>query len=220
MFAFMGGTFDPIHNGHLRSALEVQQWLGIDQVYLMPARTPVHRDAPGRTAMQRLAMVEAAVAATPQLCADSREVLAEQPSYTLYTLQALRQQLGPQLPLCMIIGMDSLLNLPGWYGWKQFSGLCHILVLHRPGYHFEPGDELAVFLATHQTDDRAELFAAPAGRVLLHEQTPLDISATNIRSLIARGQSPQYLLPETVWQYIIQHQLYGYTAPTELNVHQ
>lgn len=215
MYAFMGGTFDPIHFGHLRSALEVQQWLAVDQVQLMPARAPVHKNTPGRSAAQRLAMVEAAVADTPALAADSREVQSSQPSYTLLTLQALRQQLGPDMPICMIMGMDSLLNLPGWHGWQAFSELCHILVLKRPGYSFAPHGELAGFMRQHQTAQRDDLFTAPCGRVLLHEQTPLDISATQIRALITAGQSPRYLLPDLVWQYIKQHQLYGYTVPIE-----
>lgn len=215
IFAFMGGTFDPIHNGHLRSALEVQQWLEIDRVWLMPARAPVHRDAPGRSAEARLGMVEAAVQDTPALAADPREILSDQPSYTLYTLRALREQLGQTTPICMIIGMDSLLNLTSWYGWEEFAGLCHILVLKRPGYPFAPQGELADFMAQHQTEDRNALLSAPCGRVLLHEQTPLGISATQIRTLIARGHSPRYLLPDSVWHYIKQHQLYGYTVPTE-----
>lgn len=215
MYVFMGGTFDPIHNGHLRSALEVQQWLGVDQVQLMPARVPVHKQAPGRDAAQRLAMLETAVADTSALVADSREIQSLQPSYTLFTLQALRQQLGPDLPVCMVMGMDSLLNLPRWHGWQQFSELCHVLVLTRPGYSFVPDGELAEFMAQHQTGRRDDLFTAPSGRVLLHEQTPLDISATQIRALIAAGESPRYLLPDAVWQYIKQHQLYGYTVPIE-----
>lgn len=215
IYAFMGGTFDPIHNGHLRSALEVQQWLAVDRVWLMPARAPVHRDAPGRSADERLGMVQAAVADTAALAADPREILSDKPSYTLYTLQAIREQLGPDAPICMIIGMDSLLNLPSWYGWDRFTELCHILVLKRPGYPFAPQGELADFMAQHQTDDRDTLRTAPCGRVLLHEQTPLGISATQIRTLIAEGDSPRYLLPDSVWQYIKQHQLYGYTVPTE-----
>jgi len=210
MFAFMGGTFDPIHNGHLRSALEVQQWLGIDAVHLIPARAPVHRNAPGRSGEQRLAMVEAAVADTSALVADPREVLSPKPSYTLLTLQALRQQVGEQLPLCMIIGMDSLINLPSWHNWQALIGLSHILVLKRPGYTFEPSGPLRQFMAEHQTDDKQQLFDAPCGKVLIHEQTPLGISATQIRSLIEAGNSPRYLLPDSVWHYIKQYQLYGY----------
>lgn len=215
MFVFMGGTFDPIHNGHLRSALEVQQWLGVEQIHLVPARTTVHRDQPGRTAEQRLAMVEAAVQESSSLTVDAREVVADQPSYTLYTLQQLRAQLGDDQPICMVIGMDSLLGFTRWHGWEQFMSLCHILVLQRPGYPCKAEGELAELLLQHRCDHRAELFEHPCGRILFHEQTPLDISATHIRSLIEAGHSPQYLLPDAVWQYIKQHQLYGYAVPDE-----
>lgn len=208
---FMGGTFDPIHHGHLRAALEVQQWLGVDRVALVPARRPVHRESPGCSAAQRLEMARLAVADEPGLTVDAREVESAAPSYSLLTLQALRAELGPEVPLCMVVGMDSYLGLPSWHQWQQFPQLCHILVLMRPGYQFAPADELREFTDRHRTEHKHDLLQRPAGCVLLHEQTPLAISATQVRDLITGGQSPRFLVPEAVWHYIQNNGLYGYS---------
>jgi nicotinate-nucleotide adenylyltransferase len=208
---FMGGTFDPVHNGHLRTALELKQWLGVDQVCLIPSGAPVHRDQPGCTPQQRLAMVHLAVRDEPALCADAREIESDEPSYSLLTLQALRRERGESCPIIMTMGMDAYQTLPGWYEWQSFLDYAHILVLARPGYEGTGSDaRLADFTRRHQASEVGELLQQPAGRVHIQELTPLGISATQIRRLIAQGQSPRYLLPEPVWHYIQQHKLYGY----------
>lgn len=208
-YVFMGGTFDPIHHGHLRTALELQQWLGVDHVWLVPSRTPPHRDAPGTTSEQRLEMVRLAVADEPALGVDDREVRSDQPSYSLLTLRSLRQELGPERPLCMVLGMDAYLGLPSWHGWEELIGLCHIIVVRRPGYIYEPQATMGRFTRAHETTSLAAVLGTPCGRVLMHELTPLSISATQIRQLVARGLSPRYLCPDPVWHYIQQHRLYG-----------
>lgn len=209
-FVFMGGTFDPIHNGHLRTALEIQQWLGVAQVSLVPSKQPVHRDAPGCTSEQRLAMVNAAVLPETALRADAREVASDKPSYTLLTLQGLREELGEHHPICMVMGMDAYLTLPKWHQWQDFLGYAHIIVVARPGYHFEPDEIMQRFTSANRVTDKAELLSKPAGHVLIHEMTPLGISATQVRQLVTRGNSPRYLLPDPVWAYIKDHNLYGY----------
>ncbi len=207
----MGGTFDPIHNGHLRTALELQQWLQVAQVRLIPAKLPVHREAPGCTSLQRLEMVRLAVAQEPALAVDAREIESEQPSWSVLTLQSLRAELGPETPICMVMGMDAYMTLPSWHQWQRFLDLCHIIVVTRPGYRFLPEPEIRKFTDRHLTDSRDAVLASPAGRVLLHELTPLAISATQIRDLVAQGLSPRYLVPDAVWQYIQDHGLYGYS---------
>lgn len=214
-FVFMGGTFDPVHNGHLRTALEIKQWLGVDQVCLIPSKMPVHRAEPGCTSLQRFEMVEASVQGEPALTTDSREVLSDQPSYSLLTLQSLRNELGADAPLVMILGMDAFLMLHTWYQWQQIPQLCHILVVSRPGYSFTPGPEIETLLDRYGVDDVSALKKSPAGAIFIHELTPLGISATQIRKLIRNGLSPRYLLPETVWRYIREHQLYGYVPGNE-----
>ncbi|MBN3563853.1 nicotinate-nucleotide adenylyltransferase [Amphritea spongicola] len=205
----MGGTFDPIHNGHLRTALEIRDWLNAEQVALMPSKVPVHRQQPGAESEQRLAMVEQAVAAEPGLYADAREVLSEKPSYTVLTLESLRAELGTDVPVCMILGMDAYLSLPGWDRWQELIRLAHIVVVKRPGWVYQPGEQMQAFTRAHEVTDKQRILTAPAGHVIFHELTPLAISATQIRTLVSQGHSPRYLLPDSVWQYIQQQQLYG-----------
>ncbi|GGC03954.1 putative nicotinate-nucleotide adenylyltransferase [Marinobacterium zhoushanense] len=209
-FVFMGGTFDPVHNGHLRTALEIQQWLDIPEVCLIPSKMPVHRDEPGCSSEQRLAMVQLAVADEPCLCADAREILSDQPSYSLLTLESLRAELGPRRPLCMVMGMDAYLGLPSWHRWESFLDICHIIVVTRPGYGFPDDSQMRRFSDRHAAPSVETLKQLPAGRVLLHELTPLGISATQIRRLIAQGDSPRYLMPDAVWDYIQTNKLYGF----------
>ncbi|MGB0466092.1 MAG: nicotinate-nucleotide adenylyltransferase [Pontibacterium sp.] len=207
---FMGGTFDPIHNGHLRTALEIQQWLNVEQVRLVPSKSPVHRGEPGCTSEQRLAMVRQSVENEAALVADAREVESEQLSYTWLTLQSLRQEIGEQRPLCLVMGMDVYLSLSGWHQWQHFLDYCHIIVVARPGYQFAPDDTMARYTALHAVTDKHCLLQNPCGHVLIHEMTLLGISATQIRRLVASDQSPRYLLPDPVWTYIKKHNLYGY----------
>jgi nicotinate-nucleotide adenylyltransferase len=205
---FMGGTFDPIHNGHLRTALEIQQWLGVDYVNLMPSKRPVHREAPGCRAQDRLAMVELAVHNEPALRCDSREIDSDQASYSVYTLAGLRKELGANQPVCMVLGMDAFLGLDLWHCYEDIMSLCHIIVVARPGYALTPNKVVADLLKKHQATAREALLGKPHGHIVIHELTPLDISATDIRSLLQKGLSPRYLLPEAVLDYIEKMQLY------------
>ena len=210
-YAFMGGTFDPIHNGHLRTALELQQWLGIERLALVPANIPAHRGMPKRTAQQRLEMTRLAVQDEAGLMVDSREVAADGPSYSWLTLESLRSELGTQTPLCMIMGMDAYLSLPSWHRWDELLDLCHIIVVQRPGFVMSVSDPMYHFTEQHKVDQVEELFASPCGRVIVHELTPLGISATQIRQTLSAGKSPRYLMPDAVWQYIQDNRLYGVT---------
>ena len=209
-FVFMGGTFDPVHNGHLRTALELQQWLNVSQVTLIPTGEPVHREAPGCSAQHRLEMVRLAVEDAASLCVDAREVDAAPPSYSALTLASLRQSLGPDRPVCMVMGMDAYLGLPGWKDWDTFLSLCHIIAVARPGYTYPSADAMDDFTRRYRVESTEELWQRPCGAVMIHELTPLGISATQIRELVAQGRSPRYLLPDQVWEYIKQHRLYGY----------
>lgn len=213
---FMGGTFDPVHNGHLRTALELQQWLGVEQVCLIPSGEPVHRVAPGCSARERLAMVQLAVADEPALCADAREVESDAPSYSLLTLASLRQARGDDCPIIMTMGMDAFQTLESWHRWEALLDYAHILVIARPGYReTDLSPTLRSLLQQHRSEDEQALLQRPAGLVYIQELTPLGISATQIRQLIAAGHSPRYLLPEPVWHYIRRHELYGFHSKRE-----
>lgn len=210
-YVFMGGTFDPIHNGHLRTALELQQWMGVEQICLIPSKEPVHRSAPGRSAEQRLTMVELAVEDEPALRADAREVRSDKPSFSLHTLESLRSELGPERSICMIMGMDAYQTLPSWHEWERFVDLANFIVVKRPGYREPQCDILNEFTRKYKTESVECLLSKPAGAVLFHELTPLGISATQIRQTIAQGDSPRYLFPDKVWHYIQDNRLYGLT---------
>ncbi|MCW8886307.1 MAG: nicotinate-nucleotide adenylyltransferase [Motiliproteus sp.] len=206
--AFMGGTFDPIHNGHLRTALEIRQLLGNDEIRLIPCHVPVHRGLPGSTSEQRLQMAELAVAEEPGLVVDDRELISPQANYSIHTLQSLRSQIGEQTSLCMVMGMDSYLTLPSWHRWQEFLDYAHLLVVQRPGWKFSNGDPMQSWTEQHLVDDIDLIRKRPCGHVLLYQLTPLGISATQVRDLVGANQSPRYLIPDPVWNYIREQGLY------------
>ena len=206
----LGGTFDPPHLGHLRPALELLEALGMRHMYLIPSRVPPHRPAPQASPAQRLAMLQLAVADEPRLIVDDRELRRDGPSYTVDTLRSLRKQ-WPDTPLCFCMGMDAFLGLPQWYDWRQLTELAHIVVSHRPGWQLDGtvlSAELQAWLAAHRADQAQELQQTTAGKVWLQPVSQLAISATAIRQCIAAGGSARYLVPEAVWRYIQQQQLY------------
>ncbi|MDQ7988495.1 MAG: nicotinate-nucleotide adenylyltransferase [Candidatus Dactylopiibacterium sp.] len=209
----LGGTFDPIHYGHLRMAEEARDALALERVSLIPAGLPPHRERPGTQAADRLEMTRLAAAAHPHLEVDAGEALAAAPSYTVPTLERLRDTHGTARPLVLLLGMDAFQNLAGWHRWRELFALAHIAVATRPGYDFRAAGlapELGAELRTRFTPEAGALAASPAGRVTAFAMTPLAISATAIREQIARGASPRFLLPDAVLDYIQTHHLYTY----------
>lgn len=203
----LGGTFDPIHFGHLRSAVEVREYLGLDELRLVPNATPPHRDVPGATAQQRLEMVCLATEADDQLLVDDCELRRERPSYTVETLEALREELGPEAGLFLIVGWDAFSSLPSWYRWESLLELASLVVLQRPEQDQELPEVLKDLLAARSVGDASAMLATH-GEILCLAQTPLAISATHIRSLIMAGRSPRFLLPDSVHGYIETKGLY------------
>lgn len=208
-----GGTFDPVHFGHLRPALECLEALGLSELRLIPAAVPPHRAAPVAKPEQRLAMLRLAVADQPGFVVDGRELQRPGPSYTVDTLRELRAELGPQRPLCLLLGTDAFLGLSTWHRWEELPALAHLVVMHRPGFPREALAERAdepvrALLAPRQRAQAADLHAQPAGGIWLQAVTALDISATAIRHTIAAGASARYLLPDAVWRYIEENGLY------------
>jgi nicotinate-nucleotide adenylyltransferase len=208
-----GGTFDPVHFGHLRPALECLEALGLSELRLIPAAVPPHRAAPVAKPEQRLAMLRLAVADQPGFVVDARELQRPGPSYTVDTLRELRAELGDARPLCLLLGTDAFLGLPGWHEWQALPELAHLVVMLRPGFQANGllergGDAIRALLKTRGVDTPAALQARPAGTVWLQPVTSLDISATAIRANIAAGGSVRYLLPDAVWRYIEENGLY------------
>ena len=205
-----GGTFDPIHYGHLRTAFELLQAVPLAEVRFVPAGNPPHRDAPRCNARNRLAMVEAAVADQPGFTVDARELVRAGPSYTVITLRELRAE-DPGRPLCLIVGMDAFLGLPTWHEWRAILDLAHLVVAHRPGWS-APREGLLAELLVQRGAAAAELCASPAGRILVHGVTPLEISSTDLRDLIVAGRDPRYLVPDAVRALIAESGCYHVPA--------
>ena len=208
MICILGGTFDPVHFGHLRPALDVQQALGIACVQLLPCREPPHRAAPLATAEQRLELLQLAVANEPALGIDERELCREGPSYMVDTLESLRTEKGDE-PVCLALGMDALLGLDRWHRWQDIPALCHLVVMQRPGSPWPQQGELADWVNTARVTDVSVLNNQAAGCVIGVPVTQMAVSSTQIRDLLAAGQSPRYLLPDAVLDRIRQEKWYA-----------
>lgn len=208
MIGILGGTFDPIHFGHLRPALELLQDLPLQEVRFVPLRTAVHRTQPVATAAQRLAMVQAAVKNQPGFIADDRELRRTGNSYSYDTLASLRAELGARLPICLLTGLDAFAELPTWYRWRDIADLAHWVVMRRPGVDMVTDPALRHWMEPRLAKDPAVLTRTPGGWVLFRDVTQLDISATAIRAQIALGLSPGFLIPEDVLAFIEREGLY------------
>ena len=201
-----GGTFDPIHYGHLRPAQEAMQKLALAELRFIPAATPPHRPPPQASAAQRLAMVELAIRDCPGLRVDDRELQRGGLSYTVLTLESLRAELG-RTPLCLLIGADQFRSFETWHRWQEIPELAHLVILNRPG---TKAGALPAWTRGRESSDLHTLREAPAGRLAFLSVSPQDISATRIRAALARGESVQGLLPEAVLDYIRSNQVYGH----------
>jgi nicotinate-nucleotide adenylyltransferase len=211
----LGGTFDPIHHGHLRLALECREQLQLDEVRLVPVHTPPHREAPLATPEQRLRMAELAVRGAPGLAVDDLEIRRGGQSYTIDTLRALRASLGER-PVCLLIGLDAFRALHRWQQWTALLDFAHLVVAQRPGAQPRIEDpELKPVIRRHGTDDMARLHATPGGAIIRIKSPLLDISSTRIRAAIAAGASVRYLLPVPVIDYIETQKIYAGKAKVQ-----
>lgn len=204
---FLGGAFDPVHIGHLRGAIAAREWLDLERVDLIPAAQSPLKDAATVSASHRLAMLRLAVAEAPGLSVDSRELDRPGPSYTIETLQSLRQEFGDQRALFWIIGADNLATLPKWSRWQQLLDFVHLAVIDRPGAR-PPSEEVTGWLDQHR-DEVAALRSRPHGGVITLKQPLLDIASSDIRAMIVAGRNPRFLIPDSVMEYISQHVLFS-----------
>ena len=202
MIGILGGTFDPVHYGHLRTALEVKQALGLAEVRFIPLHHPPHREPPEGSPQQRLAMVQAATAGEPGFLVDERELRRDGHSYTVDTLLSLRRELG-DLPLCLLMGSDAFGDFPDWHQPERILELAHLLIMQRPGE--QPPEHYAEQVVGSADPMRS----GPGGLILFQAVTQLEISATAIRNMLHLGQSPRYLLPDPVLRIIRQQGLYS-----------
>lgn len=195
--ALFGGTFDPVHLGHLNVAWEAAELLDAE-VRLVPASVPPHRAPPLASAHERVAMLRAALSGQDRLQLDTRELDREGPSYTVDTLAGLRVE-HAQRPLVLLVGQDAFDGLDRWHRWRELFELAHVGVLNRPGFNSTLSSALADAIEGRRTERVADVHAAPAGRIIELNVTPLEISATRVRELLAEGRDPRYLLPAGVF---------------------
>ncbi|NKF49572.1 nicotinate-nucleotide adenylyltransferase [Shewanella sp. WXL01] len=216
----LGGTFDPIHQGHIQPALAVQQQLELDEVWLMPNHIPPHKSSTQVSTAHRLNMVKLECAQHPELKLCDIEINRDSPSYSVVTLQQLSEQY-PQHEFYFIMGMDSFVNLDKWHQWQQLFQYCHIALCARPGWQLAQGSSMAKVLAKRQTSHpklanyskRAStlsqaLTRAKSGNVFIVDAPLHAISSTDIRNELARGLNVKDKLSQTVLDYINQQQLY------------
>ena len=202
-----GGTFDPIHYGHLRPALEILDALSLDTMLFIPAGQPPHRRAPSASAELRLAMVQAAVAGEARFQVDDRELKRRGPSYMVDTLAELKRQ-HSGAALVLVLGTDAFLGLPAWERWREIFDHAHVAVAHRPGWWLQAEGELAALLAERFEADTRKALGRAAGNILLRPVTQLEISSTRIREEAAAGRELRYLVPDAVRELILNSACY------------
>ncbi len=207
MIGILGGTFDPIHHGHLRPAREIRRALELAEILVIPAFHPPHRHPPVATAEQRLRMAELAVADMPGFRVDDREIRRGGPSYTVLTLESLRREYGER-PLCLLLGVDAFQGIESWHQWERLPELAHFIVVTRPGWSTPVADDLPPWARNRLARSPDELAQSAAGRILFQAVTPQDISATAVRAAIAGGKPVDDWLPPAVLEYIRSHRIY------------
>jgi nicotinate-nucleotide adenylyltransferase len=203
MLGILGGTFDPVHYGHLRPAQEAMHALGLSELRLIPAGQAPHRK-PVAAAQHRLQMVRLACAEFPGFIVDDREVCRPGPSYTVDTLASLRAEIGTE-PLCLLMGSDAFQGLESWHDWQRLPELSHLVVMYRPGCTLP---YLSVWARERLVERPTQLADSAAGRLLFQKVTPQHVSGTGLRTALARHESVQSWLPPPVWEYIRNHRIY------------
>lgn len=204
-----GGTFDPIHYGHLRTAFELWQALRLAQVRFLPTGNPPHREAPLTTPELRVQMVSAAIAGISAFIVDDRELRRSGMSYSVDTLTELRSEY-PDRSLCLMVGMDAFLGMPTWHRWREIFDLAHVVVAHRPGWKAPMTGPLGEIMVDRGTGSIRDLHDALAGRVYVHAVTQLEIASTDLRQLILSGKDLRYLVPDAVRELILSTGCYSH----------
>ena len=204
----LGGMFDPVHFGHLRTALAALQDFSLDEVRLIPCHHPVHKEEPIAAAQHRIAMLHKATKAEKRLVVDVRECMRPGPSYMVETLQSLRTEY-PNDRLFLLLGADAFNNLDGWKQWQQLFELAHIIVITRPGWDINPSQAVKDYCEDRTVSSFPEIGKKKKGKVLAYSFTPLMIASSDIRALLKENKSIRYLIPNTVINYIKKHKLYN-----------
>jgi len=208
MIGILGGTFDPVHYGHLRPAMDVRSALGLADVRFIPVGTTTHREQPEASAAQRQAMLLRAIEDVDGLRVDDREIKRNEPSYMIDTLRSLKTDF-PAESFCLIIGIDAFLKLESWREWRSIVELVNLVVTYRPNFNLDSliESELKDYLSRAKTD-KQKIMASDSGLCYFCPVTQLDISSTMIRQMVKLDRPLNYLLPDTVITYLTQNELY------------
>ncbi len=205
LYGIFGGTFDPVHNGHLQSVTTVYNHCALERICFVPTAVPPHRGRPGASAQQRLEMVALAVANHPQFDVDDRETRRDAPSYTYDTVKSFQAEDAAKC-YCVILGVDALLGLESWYRWRELLASVHFLVMRRGGWN--PPDPLPGWWKARYTESIEDLKRFKSGKIFQVNIIPNPVSATEIRCGLARGIDVSPMMPQSVWNYIDTNNLY------------
>jgi len=209
VIGIFGGSFDPPHFGHIKSALGLLERYSFEQIRFIPAHLSPLKESMQADAYHRWQMVNLICNSHEKFIADDRELNRPQkPSYTIDTLQELRKEQGEHQSLVLIMGVDAFLNLSKWHQYEDILSLCHILLLQRPGYSISDTQGEFDYYNINKTENIEEIIQSPQGKIYLSNMEKIEVSSTAIRNIIAAGQQPKYLLPGNVWNYIRRNKLY------------
>ena len=208
LIAVYGGTFNPIHQGHLQAADEITKLCDVDRLLLVPASIPPHRAAPSVSFDDRLRMTELAIADNDLWALDDREHRREAPSFTIDTLASLRDEFGPEVSLAFCVGSDAFQSINTWHRWRELTDFAHVIVAQRCDMIAPLNSAVEKWSASKVLSAPSQLRDRPSGGILHLSQRPMNCSSSDIRAKLAQGASPNLLLPESVLRYIQQHHLY------------
>ncbi len=204
----LGGSFDPIHFGHIKPSLALAKQYQLHNIHLLPCKVSPFKENTYASSMHRWNMVRMIAENNNVFIADARELERDAPSYTYTTLCELSEEFGNRFKVFWIIGADALSDFPAWYEVDQIMQMCHVLVLRRPGYKFVQSEEKMSWLNKYLCEDIKQLELKDSGHIYITETEMLEISSTNIRKMIQAGEQPTYILPGGVWSYIRRNKLY------------
>ena len=214
MIGIFGGSFDPPHFGHIKSALALIEFFPFEQIRFVPCQISPHKNFVHASAAHRLQMLNLVSKGVVELKVDAIELNRSPPSYTIDTLIELREELGKQVSLVLILGSDVYLKFCQWHQYEKILSYCHLMILHRPGYELtvikkDPDYKCEKeFLEHYSTEDITNLENMPAGKIYINELEKIDISSSEIREMIAAGEQPRYVIPGVIWNYIKRNKLY------------
>lgn len=206
---FLGGSFDPIHFGHLRPALEIKNALDLHKLFLMPNHIAPHKNKAQCSSEQRVKMLELALQSQPEITIDIRELHRHKASYTIDSLIELKKEF-PNSPICFIMGMDSLISFDKWHRWQEIMDYCHLIISHRPGWNLEFNESVQHIVDRHKTTNISDLHQQQCGKIFFQETTQLAISSSAIRNIAKQDGDIHYLLPDAVCHYIKTNNLYRF----------